>query len=234
MKKTTHLISTSVTLFTLLFMISATTTAAELKTTKQKYSYAIGFQIGTGLKRDNADVDVEAIKQGIKDVLSGSKTAVSMEDMQAAVMEMQKSQQAAREAQGEKAKKAGEKFLAENKKKKGVTTLESGIQYKVIKKGKGAKPTTSDSVVAHYKGTLIDGTEFDSSYKRGQPATFGVGQVIKGWQEVLPLMPAGSKWQVFIPSDLAYGPRGAGANIGPNETLVFDIELLEVKAQEKK
>ena len=157
---------------------------------------------------------------------------VSMEEMQAAVMEMQKSQQAARQAKGEKAKKAGEDFLAANKKKKGVQTLKNGIQYKVIKKGKGAKPKASDSVVAHYKGTLIDGTEFDSSYKRGQPATFGVGQVIQGWQEVLPLMAAGSKWQVFIPSDLAYGPRGAGPNIGPNETLVFDIELLEVKAGE--
>ena len=233
MKKSISLFLTSITLPAFLVMFSAATSAAELKTTKQKYSYAIGFQIGTGLKRDNADVDVEAIRQGIQDVLSGSKTKVSMEDMQAAVLEMQKTQQAARDAQGEKAKKAGDKFLADNKKKKGVKTLKSGIQYKVIKEGKGAKPTASDSVVAHYKGTLIDGTEFDSSYKRGQPATFGVGQVIKGWQEILPLMPAGSKWQVFIPSDLAYGPRGAGANIGPNETLVFDIELLEVKSNDK-
>lgn len=212
-------------------IFSTAVSAADLKSTKQKYSYAIGFQIGTGLKRDNADVDVDAIKQGIEDVMAGAKTRVSMEEMQAAVMEMQKAQQEARQAMGDKAKKAGEKFLADNKNKKGVKTLKSGIQYKVIKEGKGAKPKASDSVVAHYKGTLIDGTEFDSSYKRGQPATFGVGQVIKGWQEVLPLMSAGSKWQVFIPSDLAYGPRGAGANIGPNETLIFDIELLEVKSK---
>lgn len=233
MKKISTSIMTTVTPLILLFSISSTVTAAEFKTNKQKYSYAIGFQIGTGLKRDNVDADVEAIKQGIKDVMSGAQPQVSLEDMQAAVLEMQKAQQAARDALGDKAKKAGEKFLADNKKKKGVQTLKSGIQYKVIKKGSGAKPTAADSVVAHYKGTLIDGTEFDSSYKRGQPATFGVGQVIKGWQEILPMMPTGSKWQVFIPSDLAYGPRGAGPNIGPNETLVFDIELLEVKANKK-
>ena len=227
MKKPINLI---ITIFvTSIFLWATNTTAAEFKTSKQKYSYAIGFQIGNGLKRDNADVDIEAIKQGIADVLAGAKTKVSMEDMQAAVMEMQTKQNEARQAKGSKAKKAGEDFLAANKKKKGVKSLKSGIQYKVVKKGKGDKPAASDSVVAHYKGTLIDGTEFDSSYKRGQPATFAIGQVIKGWQEVLPLMPKGSKWQVFIPSDLAYGERGAGANIGPNETLIFDIELLDVK-----
>ena len=230
MKKTNYFVMTFITPIALFVALSSSATAADYKTAKEKYSYAIGFQIGNGLKRDNADVDVEAIKQGIMDVLAGSETKVSMEDMQAAVMEMQKTQQEARQAEGEKAKKAGADFLASNAKKKGIKTLKSGIQYKVIKEGKGSKPTKSDSVVAHYKGTLINGTEFDSSYKRGQPATFGVGQVIQGWQEVLPLMAAGSTWQVFIPSDLAYGPRGAGANIGPNETLIFDIELLEVKA----
>lgn len=234
MKKISYSFLTAVTLLGFSFLIVGAASAAELKTTKQKYSYAIGFQIGTGLKRDNADVDVEAIKQGIMDVLSGSKTKVSMEEMQAAVMEFQKAQQAAAEAKGEKAKAAGEKFLADNKKKKGVKTLDSGLQYKVIKEGKGPKPQASDSVVAHYKGTLIDGTEFDSSYSRGQPATFGVNQVIKGWQEILPMMSTGSKWQVYIPSDLAYGPRGAGGKIGPNETLVFEIELLEVKSKDGK
>ena len=229
MKKISYFTMTIFALLIAVLAINTTATAAEFKTSKQKYSYAIGFQIGNGLKRDNADVDVEAIKQGIADVLAGSKTKVSMEDMQAAVMEMQKSQNAARQAKGDKAKKAGMDYLAANKKKKGVKTLKSGIQYKIIKEGKGVKPKASDSVVAHYKGTLINGTEFDSSYKRGQPATFAVGQVIKGWQEVLPMMPTGSKWQVFIPSDLAYGERGAGANIGPNETLIFDIELLELK-----
>ena len=120
-------------------------------------------------------------------------------------------------------------FLAENKSKDGITTLPSGVQYKVVMEGKGKKPTAKDSVVAHYRGALIDGTEFDSSYSRGEPATFPVTGVIPGWQEILPMMPVGSKWQVFIPSELAYGTRGAGANIGPNETLVFDIELLEIK-----
>ena len=136
---------------------------------------------------------------------------------------------AERGAQGEKAKQAGEKFLAENKTKPGVKTLDDGIQYKIIKEGTGKKPTAESSVVAHYRGTLIDGTEFDSSYKRGEPATFPLNGVIKGWQEVLPMMADGSEWQVYIPSELAYGSRGAGANIGPNETLIFDIELIDVK-----
>lgn len=232
MKKFSYITTTTVASLILLITLCATATAGDLKSAKEKYSYAIGFQIGTGLKKENANVDVDAIKQGMLDVLSGTAPKISMEEMQAAVMEIQKEQQAARQAKGDVAKKAGDDFMAANKKKKGVKTLKSGVQYKVVKDGKGSKPKASDSVVAHYKGTLIDGTEFDSSYKRGQPATFGVGQVIKGWQEILPLMSTGSKWQVFIPSDMAYGPRGAGANIGPNETLIFDIELLEIKAAE--
>jgi len=231
-KKFSYITTTTVASLILLITLCATATAGDLKSAKEKYSYAIGFQIGTGLKKENANVDVDAIKQGMLDVLSGTAPKISMEEMQAAVMEIQKEQQAARQAKGDVAKKAGDDFMAANKKKKGVKTLKSGVQYKVVKDGKGSKPKASDSVVAHYKGTLIDGTEFDSSYKRGQPATFGVGQVIKGWQEILPLMSTGSKWQVFIPSDMAYGPRGAGANIGPNETLIFDIELLEIKAAE--
>jgi len=152
-----------------------------------------------------------------------------MEDMQAAVLELQKQQQAERQVRGEKAKKEGDAYLAKNKKQKGVVELPSGVQYKVIIEGKGEKPKPTDTIVAHYKGTLIDGTEFDSSYKRGQPATFAVNQVIPGWQEILPMMPTGSKWQVVIPADKAYGARGAGANIGPNETLIFEVELLEIK-----
>jgi len=210
-------------------LMCAAVEAADLKTNKEKYSYAIGFQIGSNLKRENAQVDVEAIKQGIQDVLSGAKLKVSMEDMQAAVMEEQKHLQAERQARGEKAKADGAAFLEKNKKEKGITVLPSGIQYKVIKEGKGEKPKPTDTIVANYRGALINGTEFDSSYKRGQPAVFGVNKVIKGWQEVLPLMPTGSTWKVFIPSDLAYGEHGAGASIGPNETLVFDIELIEIK-----
>ena len=221
-------------LFIFIFMTSLVAAsfsvlAADYKSSKEKYSYAIGFQIGNNLKREGADVDINAITQGIKDVLSGTDLKVSMEEMQAAVLEIQKDQQAKRQAKGEEAKKKGSEFLAANKKKKGVTELPNGIQYKILQEGKGAKPKPTDTIVAHYKGTLIDGKEFDSSYKRGQPATFAVNQVIKGWQEILPMMTTGSKWKVFIPSDMAYGERGAGANIGPNETLVFEIELLEIK-----
>ncbi|MCI0505618.1 MAG: FKBP-type peptidyl-prolyl cis-trans isomerase [Gammaproteobacteria bacterium] len=204
-------------------------TAAELKTNKEKYSYAIGYQIGNNLKREGADVDIDAIAQGIKDVLSDAKLSVSMEDMQAAVLEIQKQQQTEREARGEKAKKEGDDFLAKNKKAKGVVELPSGVQYIVVQEGKGDKPKPTDTITAHYKGTLISGKEFDSSYKRGQPATFAVNQVIPGWQEILPLMPTGSKWKVFIPAEKAYGARGAGADIGPNETLIFEVELLEIK-----
>jgi FKBP-type peptidyl-prolyl cis-trans isomerase FklB len=208
---------------------SQSATAAELKTSKEKYSYAIGYQIGNNLKREGADVDIDAIAQGIKDVLSDAKLSVSMEEMQAAVLEVQKQQQTDREARGEKAKKEGDDFLAKNKKAKGVVELPSGVQYVVVQEGKGEKPKPTDTITAHYKGTLISGKEFDSSYKRGQPATFAVNQVIPGWQEILPLMPTGSKWKVFIPSDKAYGTRGAGADIGPNETLIFEVELLEIK-----
>ena len=132
---------------------------------------------------------------------------------------------------GDANKKEGDEFLAQNKTKEGVVTLPSGLQYKILKEGTGPKPSVSDSVVCNYKGTLIDNTEFDSSYKRGQPATFPVGQVIKGWTEVLQLMPVGSKWQVFVPSDLAYGPRAPGGTIGPNATLIFEIELLSIQGK---
>jgi FKBP-type peptidyl-prolyl cis-trans isomerase FklB len=202
-----------------------------VKTDTQKYSYAIGYQIGKNLKNQGlTDVDVKALSQAITDVLKDHKLKLSMNEMQAAFKGMQQKMAAERTAKGEKAKKAGEKFLAANKKKPGVVTLKNGIQYKVITKGNGKKPTINDTVVANYRGTLINGEEFDSSYKRGKPATFPLNGVIKGWQEVLPLMSEGSKWKVFIPSDLAYGERGAGANIGPNETLIFEIELLKVKS----
>ena len=132
---------------------------------------------------------------------------------------------------GETNKKAGEEFLAANKTKDGVVTLPSGLQYKILTAGTGPKPTLSDSVVCNYKGTLLDNTEFDSSYKRGQPATFPVGGVIKGWTEALQLMPVGSKWQLFIPPDLAYGPRGSGPTIGPSSTLIFEVELISIKGK---
>ena len=198
-------------------------------TDHEKFSYAVGYQVAESLKRQGAKIDLKSFYQAITDVMTDAKLKLSMQDMQGAVEKFQKQQMAERGAKGEAAKKAGEKFLAENKKKKGVITTASGLQYQVIKKGKGKKPTATDTVVANYQGALIDGTVFDSSYKRGEPATFALNKVIPGWQEILPMMSVGSKYKVFIPSELGYGARGAGNTIGPNETLVFDIELVDIK-----
>jgi FKBP-type peptidyl-prolyl cis-trans isomerase len=205
-----------------------------LTTSKQKASYAIGMNWGTGLHRQGIDVDSEALIQGMKDALAGGKTLLTEDEARAALMqlqkEMQEKQQAKAAQEGEANKKEGDAFLAANKTKEGVKTLPSGLQYKILKEGNGPKPTASDSVVCNYKGTLINGTEFDSSYKRGEPATFPVTGVIKGWTEALQLMPVGSKWQLFIPPDLAYGPRGTpGGPIGPNATLTFEVELISIK-----
>lgn len=202
---------------------------AAFKTDKQKFSYTAGYQIGQNLKRQNLDLDSKAFNQGATDAITNAKPRLKPEEMQAAVQNQQKKDM---EKQAEVAKKnleAGQAFLEANKKKDGVVALASGLQYKVVTEGKGKQPKSTDTVVAHYRGTLINGTEFDSSYQRNEPASFPVAGVIKGWQEALPLMQEGAKWQVYIPADLAYGPRGAGAAIGPNEALVFDIELLSVK-----
>jgi FKBP-type peptidyl-prolyl cis-trans isomerase FklB len=205
-----------------------------LTTSKQKASYAIGMNWGTGLHRQGIDVDSAALVQGMKDALAGGKTLLTEDEARAALMqlqkEMQEKQQAKAAQEGEADKKEGDAFLAANKTKEGVVTLPSGLQYKILKEGNGPKPTASDSVVCNYKGTLINGTEFDSSYKRGEPATFPVTGVIKGWTEALQLMPVGSKWQLFIPPDLAYGARGTpGGPIGPNSTLIFEVELVSIK-----
>jgi FKBP-type peptidyl-prolyl cis-trans isomerase FklB len=210
------------------------TAAAPLTTQKQKASYAIGANIGRGLHRDGVDVDPAIVARGIRDALAGGKLQLTDDEMKAVLTtlttDLKKKQEAEVAAEGEANKKVGEAFLAANKSKEGVTTLPDGLQYKILTPGNGPKPTAADTVVANYKGTLVNGTEFDSSYKRGQPATFPVGQVIKGWTEVLQLMPVGSKWQVYIPSDLAYGPQGPGRGpIGPNETLIFDIELVSIQ-----
>jgi FKBP-type peptidyl-prolyl cis-trans isomerase FklB len=209
-----------------------------LATPKQKSSYAIGLSIGKTMKRDGVDVDSAALARGLRDAISGSKPLLSDQDAQAALValqsEVRKKQETQRTMALEANKKEGEAYLAANKAKDGVVTLPRGLQYKILKEGTGPKPTTSDTVVCNYKGTLIDGTEFDSSYKRGQPATFPVGQVIKGWTEALQLMPVGSKWQLVVPSDLAYGERGAGqgSNIGPDATLIFEVELLSIAPKE--
>ena len=205
-----------------------------LTTSKQKASYAIGMNWGTGLHRQAIDVDTAALLQGMKDALAGGKTLLTEDEARTALMqlqkEMQEKQQAKAAQEGEANKKEGDAFLSANKSKEGVVTLPSGLQYKILKEGSGPKPTSTDSVVCNYKGNLINGTEFDSSYKRGEPATFPVTGVIKGWTEALQLMPVGSKWQLFIPSDLAYGPRGTpGGPIGPNSTLVFEVELMSIK-----
>ena len=208
-----------------------------LETQKDKVSYAVGINLGRGIHKEAVDVDPEILARGLRDGLSDAKPQMTDEEVQATLAELQKQvtahQQEVRQQATEKNKKAGEAFLAANKDKPGVVTLPSGLQYKIIEPGTGPKPTASDSVVCNYRGTLIDGTEFDSSYKRGQAATFPVGQVIKGWTEALQLMPVGSKWQLFIPPDLAYGERGTnGGPIGPNETLVFEVQLVSIQAKQ--
>ena len=215
-------------LLTILFAGTAVAADSKPTTEKEKFSYTIGFQIGQGFKRDNLSIDTGSMSQAIDDVMKGKAPQLSPDEMRSAMEGAQKKLAAKRKAKGDKAKTAGNKFLAKNGKKDGIITRESGLQYKVISTGKGKQPKATDSITAHYKGTLINGTVFDSSYKRGEPATFNVGQVINGWKEILPLMKEGDKWQVFIPSDLAYGERGQGATIGPNEALIFDIELIKV------
>jgi len=208
-----------------------------LKTQKDKVSYSIGLDLGTNFKQQAIEVDPDILARGVKDAMSDAKPLLTEEEVKAVMsafeQEMKEKTIAHNKELGEKNIKEGEAFLAENKKKEGVVTLPSGLQYKVITAGTGKKPKATDTVTTQYRGTLIDGTEFDSSYKRGQPATFPVAGVITGWTEALQLMPVGSKWQLYIPSNLAYGPRGAGNLIGPNSTLVFEVELLSIEAKTK-
>ena len=207
-----------------------------LKNQKDKVSYIIGIDIGKNLKNQSIDIDPDILARGIKDVISGKKPLMTEQEVQETTAAFQK-EMTAKQSEvvkkvGEKNKKEGEAFLAENKQREGVKTLASGLQYKVIKAGAGKKPKLTDTVVTQYRGTLIDGTEFDSSYRRGKPAAFPVNGVIPGWTEALQLMEEGSKWQLFIPPNLAYGERGAGRDIPPNSTLIFEIELISI--QEKK
>jgi len=203
------------------------------QTPKEKQSYSMGADIGKRLQSQSIEVDPDVFAQGMKDALSGGKMLLTEQEIKEALTALQKGladKQAERTKQlSEKNKKEGEAFLAENKKKDGVITLPSGLQYKVITEGTGKTPKAEDTVVTNYRGTLIDGTEFDSSYKRGEPATFPVKGVIPGWTEALQLMKEGSKWELFIPASLAYGERGAGNVIGPYATLIFEIELISVK-----
>ena len=207
---------------------------AALTTKKQKASYALGMNVGNGMRKQGvaASVDPALVSRGLRDALSGSKAAMTEDEMKASLQQLATELSAAQSAKAKEAgapnRKEGEAFLLANKSKDGVKTLPDGLQYKVITEGKGPKPSASDTVTVNYRGTLINGKEFDSSYKRGQPASFPVGGVIKGWTEALQLMPVGSRWQLFIPSDLAYGDRGSGGDIGPSSTLIFEVELLSI------
>jgi FKBP-type peptidyl-prolyl cis-trans isomerase FklB len=208
-----------------------------LKTQKDKLSYALGMNLGSNLHKETVDVDPTIVLRGLKDALVAGKTLLTEDEARAALTQLQtevrSKQQEKMKVAGEMNKKEGVEFLAANKSKEGVVILPSGLQYKILTVGMGPKPTPSDSVVCNYRGTLISGAEFDSSYKRGQPATFPVNGVIKGWTEALQLMPVGSKWQLFVPSELGYGDRGAGANIGPGATLIFEVELLSIQGKDK-
>jgi FKBP-type peptidyl-prolyl cis-trans isomerase len=216
--------------------------AALVATPKGKMSYAVGQEMGRNITNYLIELDPEAMAAGVRDAVAGHKALLSEQDATAAVndfrtqmqakrMDQQKMMQEKNKAAGEKNKKEAEEFLAANKKKEGVMTTASGLQYKILKAGTGKKPGSNDTVVAHYRGTLVNGTEFDSSYKRGEPGKFGVTKVIKGWTEALLMMPVGSKWQLFIPPDLAYGESGR-PGIPPNSALLFDIELIGIEGPE--
>jgi FKBP-type peptidyl-prolyl cis-trans isomerase FklB len=199
-----------------------------LKDQKDKVSYSIGLNIGSNLGRQNVEINPEALTAGVKDAIAG-KPQLTQDQIKEVMTAFEKDMQQKQKAAGEKSAAEGKTFLEENKKKEGVKTTASGLQYKVIKEGTGAQPKATDTVTVNYRGTLIDGKEFDSSYKRGQPATFPLNGVIKGWTEGLQLMKTGSKYQLFVPPDLAYGERTVGPDLAPNSTLIFEVELLDAK-----
>jgi FKBP-type peptidyl-prolyl cis-trans isomerase len=208
-----------------------------LKTQKDKVSYALGANLGMNLHKQSVEVDPAIVLRGLKDALAAGKMLMTDDEARAALMQLQaevrNKQQEKMKVAGEMNKKEGAEFLEANKTKDGVVTLPSGLQYKILTEGTGPRPAATDTVVCNYRGTLISGTEFDSSYKRGQPASFPVNGVIKGWTEALQLMPVGSKWQLFVPAELGYGNRGAGGEIGPDATLIFEVELLSIQSKDK-
>ncbi|HSE40680.1 MAG TPA: FKBP-type peptidyl-prolyl cis-trans isomerase [Acidobacteriota bacterium] len=206
-----------------------------LKTEGDKLSYVLGLNLGTDMKKRSInDLNYDLLIKGIRDAYSDGPKLLTDEEQEQVWLTFQQNMKASSMKMSEDNKKKGDEFLVQNKTKEGVVTLPSGLQYKILKAGTGPKPKLTDTVTTHYRGTLINGTEFDSSYKRNAPVSFPVNGVIKGWTEALQLMPAGSKWQLFIPSDLAYGPNGAGGVIGPNETLIFEVELISIKATAEK
>ncbi|MFV1967568.1 MAG: FKBP-type peptidyl-prolyl cis-trans isomerase [Pirellulaceae bacterium] len=211
----------------------ATTEKPALRTTMEQASYAIGLNIGRNIQSDGMELSIAALLQGLEDSLTKAAPLLSEEQCRAAMQQFQREHETKmtqkRQTAGSRNESQGAAFLAANKTKQGVTTLPSGLQYMVIKAGTGATPKLTDTVRTHYHGTLIDGTVFDSSVKRGEPAEFPVGGVIRGWTEALQRMKVGDKWRLFLPSELAYGPRGAGGVIGPDAVLIFEIELLGIK-----
>ena len=208
------------------------TSSTKLDKDEDKVSYAIGQQIGSSIKSQGIKVNTAVLAASIDDVLKGTPSRLKPEEMQAAMVKMREGMMAKQEAEGKENLAKGEKFLEENKKKPNVKVTASGLQYEVVSTGKGRSPKDTDVVKVHYKGTLIDGTQFDSSYDRNEPAEFPVGGVIKGWTEALQMMKAGDKWKLTIPSELAYGPQGR-PGIPPNSVLAFDVELLEIKSGSK-
>ncbi|WP_027715785.1 FKBP-type peptidyl-prolyl cis-trans isomerase [Desulfuromonas sp. TF] len=233
MKRQLLAILTTFTIVLLAIGCTAADKTPKLETLMDKVSYSIGLNIGKDFKSQNIEVNPELLARGIKDAISDTKPLLTDEEIQEAIGRFQQERMAEAEemakAAGEKNRQEGESFLLENAKKEGVVTLPSGLQYKVIEEGTGKSPEPGDQVTVHYRGTLVDGTEFDSSYERGEPVTFPVGGVIPGWTEALQLMKEGAKWQLFIPPSLAYGEKGAGQVIGPNSTLIFDVELISVQ-----
>jgi FKBP-type peptidyl-prolyl cis-trans isomerase FklB len=201
----------------------------QLKDLKDKVSYSIGLNVGFNMRRQNVDLNQDAFNAGMKDALSGRKPLLTEQEVRETMMAFEKDMQDKRTQTAQRNAGEAQKFLADNKGKEGVKTTASGLQYKVLNEGNGAQPKSSDTVTVNYRGTLTDGTEFDSSYKRNQPATFPVAGVIKGWAEALQMMKVGSKYQLFIPPDLGYGQNGQGS-IPPNAVLVFEVELLDVKS----
>lgn len=209
-----------------------TVTKEDLVSLDARFSYVVGFNTGQRMKVDSLELDYAAVIQGMKDAAGDVDSQLSDEEVRSTMSELQAFVQAAEqkkfEERASKAKAEAETFFAEKRAEDGVTFTESGLGYKVLTEGAGEKPSATDTVKVHYHGTLPDGTVFDSSVDRGQPATFPVNGVIRGWVEALQLMPVGSKWQLYVPSDIAYGPSGSGGSIGPEQTLIFDVELIEI------
>ncbi len=222
----------SVLIFALAAMPVFAAEKTKLKTSKEKLGYSVGYVTGMNMKQDGLDISAEQLSRGIRDGYLGKKGVMTEDEIKGALDEYQKvlaaKQAEAMKQLAEKNKRDGTAYLAENGKKEGVATTASGLQYKVVSPGTGKQPKETDTVKVHYRGTTLDGTEFDSSIRRGEPATFPVNGVIAGWKEVLQLMKEGAKWQVVIPSELAYGDRGAAQIIGPNQVLLFDVELIQI------